>query len=159
MSAGIERAKVTFTSGDVELTGYLFRPGGATAKLPCVVIGHGFSGTQDRLFDVAERFAAAGFSALTFDYRSFGESGGEPRQVVSVKGQLEDWQAAVRFARGSGDAEPERIALWGSSLGGGHARAFKGVVSPWIFPAWQRAARVNAGRSPGSPASPRERWP
>jgi len=61
-----------------------------------------------------------GFAVPTFDSRNFGESGGEPRQVVSVKGQLEDWSAAIRFARGLEGVDPDRIALWGSSLGGGH---------------------------------------
>jgi fermentation-respiration switch protein FrsA (DUF1100 family) len=84
------------------------------------VMGHGFSGTQNRLFDSAGRFAEAGLAALTFDYRSFGESGGEPRQVVSVEGQLEDWRAAIRCARGLEGVDPDRIGLWGSSLGGGH---------------------------------------
>ena len=116
----VDRTRVRFDSGGVELVGYLHRPSDTAGKLPCVVMGHGFSGTQDRLFDAAERFAGAGFAALTFDYRSFGESGGEPRQVVDVKKQQEDWRAAIRFARGLEGVDPERIALWGSSLGGGH---------------------------------------
>jgi pimeloyl-ACP methyl ester carboxylesterase len=57
---------------------------------------------------------------LTFDYRNFGESGGQPRQLVSIEGQLEDWRAAIRFARTLEGVDPERITLWGSSLGGGH---------------------------------------
>ena len=116
----VDRTRVRFDSGGVELVGYLHRSSDTAGKLPCVVMGHGFSGTQDRLFDAAERFAGAGFAALTFDYRSFGESGGEPRQVVDVKKQQEDWRAAIRFARGLEEVDPERIALWGSSLGGGH---------------------------------------
>jgi fermentation-respiration switch protein FrsA (DUF1100 family) len=116
----IERKRVSFDSGGVELVGYLHRPVKADGKVPGVVMGHGFSGTQDRLFDNAERFAESGLAALTFDYRSFGESGGEPRQVVNIEGQQEDWRAAIRFARGLEGVDPERIALWGSSLGGGH---------------------------------------
>lgn len=120
MSEKVERTRVRFDSGGVELVGCLHRPADTDGKLPCVVMGHGFSGTQDRLFAIAERFAEAGLAALTFDYRSFGESGGEPRQVVNVKRQLEDWRAAIRFARGLEGVDPERVALWGSSLGGGH---------------------------------------
>ena len=91
-----ERIRVSFDSGGVELVGYLYHAAEAEGDSPCVVMGHGFSGTQDRLFVGAERFAGAGFAALTFDYRSFGESGGQPRQLVSIKGQLEDWRSAIR---------------------------------------------------------------
>jgi fermentation-respiration switch protein FrsA (DUF1100 family) len=120
VSEKIERTRVSFDSGGVRLVGYLHYPAAATGEAPCVVMGHGFSGTQDRLFDNAERFAEAGFAALTFDYRGFGESGGEPRQLVGIEDQLEDWHAAIGFVRGLEGVDPERIALWGSSLGGGH---------------------------------------
>jgi uncharacterized protein len=115
-----ERTPVSFNSGGVELVGYLYHAAGVDGDAPCVVMGHGFSGTQDRLFVSAERFAETGFAVLTFDYRNFGESGGQPRQLVSIEGQLEDWRAAIRFARGLEGVDPERIALWGSSLGGWH---------------------------------------
>lgn len=120
MGEKVERTRVRFDSGGVELVGYLYHSADAGGRLPGVVMGHGFSGTQDRLFDAAGRFAGAGLAALTFDYRSFGESGGEPRQVVSVEEQQGDWRAAIRFARGLECVDSERVALWGSSLGGGH---------------------------------------
>ena len=44
-------------------------------------------------------FAAAGLAVLVFDYRHFGASGGEPRQLVDVGKQREDYHAAVRCAR------------------------------------------------------------
>jgi len=114
---------VSFESGGVPLVGHLHRGVDADGRVPGVVMAHGFSGTQDRLFGNAEHFAVAGFATLTFDYRSFGESGGVPRQVVDVPGQLADWRAAIRFARGLDGVDgvdAERVALWGSSLGGGH---------------------------------------
>jgi pimeloyl-ACP methyl ester carboxylesterase len=113
-----ERTRVSFNSGGVELVGYHYHAAGADGDAPCVVMGHGFDGTQDRLFVGAERFA--GFEVLTFDYRNFGESGGQPRQLVSIEGQLEDWRAAIRFAGTLEGVDPERVALWDSSLGGGH---------------------------------------
>jgi uncharacterized protein len=56
-----ERIRVTFDSSGVELVGYLYHAaaGNADGDAPCVVMGHGFSGTQDRLFANAERFAGA----------------------------------------------------------------------------------------------------
>ena len=71
----------------------------------------------------AERFAAEGYAGLAFDYRYFGESGGEPRQLLSVKRQLEDWRAAIAYARTLDGVDAERIGLWGSSYSGGHVMA------------------------------------
>jgi pimeloyl-ACP methyl ester carboxylesterase len=67
----------------------------------------------------ADRFNAAGFATLTFDYRGFGPSGGEPRQWLDVKRQLQDWRAAVDYAAKLDGIE--KIAVFGTSFGGGHA--------------------------------------
>ena len=101
--------------------GVMFLPDPADERLPAVVLAHGFSGTMDRLFEVAAAFAEGGFAALVFDYRSFGASGGEPRQVVDVDDQLEDFAAAIAFARAHPRVDPDLVAAWGNSLGGAHA--------------------------------------
>jgi pimeloyl-ACP methyl ester carboxylesterase len=119
-----DRLRVTFRSGGVDCAGYLYRPPGVVGPLPCVVMAHGFGGTQEgSLARNAAAFAAAGLSALSFDYRGFGESAGEPRQVVDIKAQLADWRAAIAFARSLPEVRSDRVALWGSSLGGGHVLA------------------------------------
>lgn len=119
----VTRTKVQFDSSGVSCTGYLYRPAKASRTLPCVVLGHGTAGTMDRLFVYAERFAAAGMAALVFDYRGWGASDGQPRQVIDIGRQLDDWRAAVGFARKLDGVDPDRIALWGSSLSGGHVVA------------------------------------
>ncbi|GAB4587728.1 hypothetical protein Ntsu_55600 [Nocardia sp. IFM 10818] len=68
----------------------------------------------------ARRFAMAGMAVLVFDYRGFGASGGEPRQVINIARQREDWHAAIAYARTIRGIDATRIALWGSSFGGGH---------------------------------------
>lgn len=55
-----------------------------------------------------------------FDYRYFGESEGTPRQLLWIPFQLEDWSAAIEYARNIEGVDPKRIALWGTSLSGGH---------------------------------------
>jgi quorum-quenching protein AidA len=115
------RSRISFSSGKIELCGYLYLPDGAQGRpVPCVVLCHGFSGTMDRLTVHASRFANAGTAALLFDYRNFGESGGEPRQLVEIDGQQGDIRAAVAYARSRPEIDPERVALWGNSLGGGY---------------------------------------
>jgi len=95
--------------------------GGGTAH-PCVVMAHGFGATRDAsLAPYAERFAAAGMHVLLFDYRHFGASDGEPRQLLSVRRQLQDYAAAVGFASALQGVDPQRIAVWGTSFAGGHA--------------------------------------
>ena len=122
MNERVDREQVTFESEGVTLAGYLYRPAvQPTRPLPCVVMAHGFSGTMDRLFRYAEWFAQAGMAVLVFDYRNFGASGGQPRQLIDIPGQQADWRAAIDFARHHQGLDPQRLALWGSSLGGAHA--------------------------------------
>ena len=86
-------------------------------------MAHGLSGTRrDGLGPFAERFAAAGIAALVFDHRGFGDSGGEPDLFHPAR-QLEDWRAAIAFARSLPGVDPERVATFGSSMGGGNALA------------------------------------
>ena len=86
-------------------------------------MAHGLSGTRrDRLGVFAERFAAEGFAALVFDHRGFGDSGGE-LDLFEPKRQLEDWRAAISFARSLPGIDASRVATFGSSMGGGNALA------------------------------------
>ena len=112
-----------FDSHGTPCAAWLYRPDAADAddRVPCIVMAHGFSGTRrDGLEPYAERFAQAGLGVLLFDYRSFGDSGGEPRQVIDVRGQQDDYRAAIRAAARVAWVDPSRIALFGSSFSGGH---------------------------------------
>jgi len=120
----IERTRTTFRSGSVECVGYVYGAADGTTLRPGIVMAHGFGGTQEgSLARTARDFAAAGFAVLTFDYRSFGESGGTPRQVISIRDQQADWHAALAHARQRPGINPLRMALWGSSLSGAHVVA------------------------------------
>jgi pimeloyl-ACP methyl ester carboxylesterase len=84
-------------------------------------MGHGFSLTQDDGLDTYTRaFADAGLAALSFDYRCFGDSGGEPRQRFNRAAQRQDWLAAYEFARGLDHVDRDRVIPWGYSFGAGH---------------------------------------
>lgn len=113
---------VQLQSGGDLCRAWLFLPEGARSPVPCIVMGHGFGLTRrSGLRDFALPLAEAGYAALVFDYRGFGDSEGEPRQLVSFRRQIEDWCAAIAFARSRPEIDPERIATWGFSLGAGHA--------------------------------------
>lgn len=121
------REDVTFDAWGERCAAWLYRPNpqGATAAdprgVPCVVMAHGFAGVRDARLDAfAERFSLAGFAVLLFDYRGFGASEGEPRQLLSIPRQLADWAAAIAYARTLDGVDPERIAAWGTSFSGGH---------------------------------------
>jgi pimeloyl-ACP methyl ester carboxylesterase len=84
-------------------------------------MAHGIAGTRDcGLLPFAEAFSGAGLDVVLFDYRCFGESSGEPRQLASPPRHRDDYRAAVEFARDLNGVDPERIVLWGSSWSGGH---------------------------------------
>ncbi len=113
----MQREKVHFTSGNAECAAWLY-PGGNGG---CVVMAGGFAVTKEPGTDLfARRFHEAGFTVLAFDHRHLGESGGEPRQVVRIREQLADWQAAIAHARGLPGVDPARVAIWSFSLTGGH---------------------------------------
>lgn len=119
-SMQIERRDIGFESGGERIAGW-FYPGAGPEPRPCVVIGHGFAGVKEARLDAfAERFASAGLACLVFDYRHFGGSGGEPRQLVDVRRQRQDWAATIAEAKRTPGVDPARIALWGTSFGGGH---------------------------------------
>jgi fermentation-respiration switch protein FrsA (DUF1100 family) len=115
------RTDIRFRSGESECAAWLYMPE-RNGPRPAIVLGHGLGAIREMRLDAyAERFAAAGFPALAFDYRHFGASDGEPRQLLDIGRQLADWAAAVSFARRLPEVDPDRVAIFGSSFGGGHA--------------------------------------
>jgi fermentation-respiration switch protein FrsA (DUF1100 family) len=118
-----ERSDVSFYSNGDWCAAWLYRPD-KTGPRPLVVMAHGFSATRElRLDSYAERFQAAGIGVLLFDYRHFGASGGEPRQLLDIARQHEDYRAALAYGRDLDWVDGRRVALFGSSFSGGHVVA------------------------------------
>lgn len=119
----MDREDLEFRCGGDSCAAWLYPVSGEAPVGPIVVMAHGLSGTRrDGLGPFAERFAAAGIAALLFDHRGFGDSGGEPDLFHPAR-QLDDWRAAIACARSLPGVEPDRVATFGSSLGGGNALA------------------------------------
>jgi len=121
------RTDLRFPSGDGHCAAWLYTPSDQPTdqptdqRRPVVVMAHGLAGVKEMGLDAfAERFTAAGYACLVFDYRHFGASSGEPRQLLDIKRQLEDWRSAVSYARTADGVDPDRVVVWGTSFGGGH---------------------------------------
>jgi len=109
-----------FTSQDVRCAADLYLPTSVSTP-PIVIMAHGFGAERSfRLPAYAEYFANEGMAVLLFDYRCFGDSDGEPRQLVHPTHHLQDWQAAIHHTYLLPNLDTKRIALWGSSYSGGH---------------------------------------
>jgi uncharacterized protein len=155
MSSGTQaRLDVAFPSDGDDCRAWLFMPEADCP--PLVILGHGLGGTREYgLEPYAERFADAGIAALVFTYRHFGDSGGQPRQLLDIERQLGDWAAALAYARDLDGIDHERIALWGTSFGGGHVieaaardgRGVAAVVSQCPFTDGLAATRAASPRS------------
>lgn len=103
-----------FDSGGTRCAARVYRTSAADRELPVVVMAHGFGSPRAlRLYAYAEHFAAAGYLVVVFDYRGFGESEGEPRQLLDIRMQHEDWRAALRFARSLDGVDCDRVVAWG----------------------------------------------
>lgn len=119
----IERRDVTFKSADSFAAGWFFLPeGGALgARVPAVALAPGTGGVKELYHEpFARRFAEAGVAALLFDYRSFGASGGEPRQRLFPRDQIEDYRSALTWLSLQPEIDAGRMGVWGASLSGGH---------------------------------------
>jgi pimeloyl-ACP methyl ester carboxylesterase len=111
------RRKLLFASGGTECAAWHY-PGTNGA---CVIMTGGFAVDKEPGTDLfATRFHAAGYSVLAFDYRNFGESGGQPRLVARIADQLADWQAAIACASSLPGVDPARLAVWSFSACGGY---------------------------------------
>jgi fermentation-respiration switch protein FrsA (DUF1100 family) len=107
-SFGLEHEEVFLDSG---VHGwFLPAPGGARFA---VLVCHGNAGNISGRLDRALAFHGLGMDVLLFDYRGFGRSRGEP----SEEGTYEDAVAARRYLVEDRRISPERLILFGESLG------------------------------------------
>ncbi len=114
---------ITFYSEGTPVKGTLRLPDSAEGPLPGIVQGPGWLGLRDAaLYEpYHEALTAAGFAVLIFDYRGFGDSGGD-RGSLSPGNQLEDLVNAVTWLSSRPEVDGDRIGAFGSGgTGGGNA--------------------------------------
>jgi uncharacterized protein len=109
--------RIPTASGD-ELDGWLYLPEG-DGPHPVVVMAHGIGAIKaGGLAPFAERFCREGFAAVVFDYRQWGGSTGQPREVLSVPRQREDYSTVIGWAAAQPHLDARRVFAWGTSFAG-----------------------------------------
>ena len=114
---------VEFYSGGVRIAADLYTPDDLATgeQRAAVVLCCGYTGIKDLyLNDMGRRMAAAGFVALTFDYKGWGKSDG-PKVRLDPFGRMEDTRAAITFLAQQPEVDASRLGLYGISYGGSTA--------------------------------------
>lgn len=113
------RQNIKIPIEDTFISAWLYIPEGIAKPVPCVILSNGLGGTKDVILeDFALGFVDAGFAAIAYDYRFFGESGGEPRQLFNGIKQQEDLKAVIDYARNCEKIDGDKIILWSTSAAG-----------------------------------------
>jgi hypothetical protein len=149
---------IVFASKGLNCVGWIYVPDELAEgrKAPAIVLAHGFAAEKEWILpDYAERFSRAGYVALVFDYRHFGDSEGEPRHQLFPLEEVEDVRNAITWISDQPEVDPERIGLWGTSFGGGIVV----YAATWDGRAKAVVAQVPAAMSRETLANlNRERW-
>lgn len=144
---------------------------------PVVVFNHGYIPpelyrTTERYVAYVDGFARNGYIVLRSDYRGHGSSEGEARGGYGSPDYTIDVLNAVTAIKNHPDADPDRIGMWGHSMGGhitlrsmvvnNDIKAgviWAGVVAsyPDLFERWRRRADGYPTPTP-DPDNPRRRW-
>lgn len=150
-TAGYTSYDVSYRSDGLRISGVLNVPSGR-GPFPAVVLAHGYIDpdvyvrgqgmTRERGY-----LASRGYVALHVDYRAHAESGGTEQQAErNVRlGYVADVLNAASALRRSGDVavDPDRVALFGRSMGGGVTlRALS--AAPGVFDAGVAWASVSS---------------
>ncbi len=138
------RRDIIFTSKGLRCAGWLYVPDELAEgkKAPAIVLAQGFAAEKEAFLpDYAEQFVQAGYAALVFDYRHFGDSEGEPRHQLFPIEEVEDVRNAITWISDQPEVDSQRIGLWGTSFGGGIA----------LYTAiWDRRARAVVAQVPAA---------
>ncbi|MEX0893799.1 MAG: alpha/beta hydrolase [Gemmatimonadota bacterium] len=80
-----------------------------------LLYSHGNYEDLGTILPEAERLRRLGYAVLTYDYRGYGRSAGR----CTVRGAVEDLEAAYRWLLEEAGYTPDRVVLYGRSVGGG----------------------------------------
>lgn len=114
---GVAYRDVNFTAADgINLHGWFLpaAPGISDGTACTVLFFHGNAENISTHFAAVWWLPAAGYNVFLFDYRGYGRSAGKP----SLPGLHLDAEAALDTVFAMQDVDPEKIVVFGQSLGG-----------------------------------------
>lgn len=139
---GVKRDDVYFKNGAGDtLNGWFFQ--NPDAEAPIVLFSHGNGGNISHRMHLIKALMDAGASVFIYDYRQYGKSTG----VKNLPGVIDDAESAFNYLVKTRKIAPEKIVLYGESIGGGptcHMMAHhkvKGVILDSTFTSLMRVAR------------------
>ena len=124
----LDYEQLTLTTADGERLDAWFIPAPQTHGTALIL--HGNAGNMSHRMDTIAMFHRLGYSVLIFDYRGYGRSTGQP----SEEGLYRDAQTAWDHLTRQRGIAPQRIVLFGESLGG--------AVAAWLAAREQPGALV-----------------
>jgi fermentation-respiration switch protein FrsA (DUF1100 family) len=139
---GLRFEDISFLSTDgIRLKGW-FLQGGAgdreKGRRPAIVICHGLGASKADFTGLAADLVKSGLHVLLFDFRAHGDS--EGFRTSFGNSEQRDLQGALLFLKARPEVDPERIGVYGFSLGGSVAiltaakdPAIRAVVSDSAF--------------------------
>ena len=135
---------VTFENKNQTLAGNLYLPDDyqAGTKLPGVVVTGAWTTVKEQMpATYAEEMADRGYAVLTFDFRNWGESGGDERQLENPANKTQDIIAAADYLATRDEVDGNRIAGLGICASAGYmadaavqSDKIKAIalVAPWL---------------------------
>ena len=145
----VNHSKVTFTNRyGITLAADMYVPKDASDKLPAIAVCGPFGAVKEQAAGLyAQTMAERGFLTIAFDPSYTGESGGEPRYVVSPDINTEDFSAAVDFLATNNRVDAEKIGIIGICGWGGlaiNAAAADPRIKATVASTMYDMSRVNA---------------
>ncbi len=163
-----------YYSEDLKIYGLLTVPSGEmpAGGWPAIVFNHGYIPpdvyqTTERYIAYVDRLASSGYVIFRIDYRGHDQSEGEATGAYGHPGYTTDVMNAVAAIKRYRDVNPEKIGMWGHSMGGyltlramvlsGDVKAgviWAGVVAsyPDLICCWRRTGNFTPSPSSRSPS-------
>lgn len=118
---GLPFEPVSFRSKDGTLLSGWFVPAQGVSSPQdakgTVIHFHGNAENMSAHWSFVSWLPQRGFNVFVFDYRGYGQSQGSP----DIKGVFEDANEAINYVRQRPDINPQRLLVFGQSLGGTNA--------------------------------------